>query len=198
MLIREFENLTGIYPSMNLYTAIEKCYHESDMDKQDFCRAYKYNENGLAEKIQSEANKLESDAETLKYQVKLLQEELDIELKWKDSYIHGTNMKECNYVNFFQSADSNLLEDEEAARYLYDQFGFAQERIEIIHEASTYEVNKYDQIRVKNTYQRDPLYVSDDRNYIRFDCAGRSWELINGELLTYETKNAEKESDCHD
>ncbi|MEE5994397.1 MAG: hypothetical protein V3G42_14390 [Oscillospiraceae bacterium] len=41
-------------------------------------------------------------------------------------------------------------------------------------------------IRASNTYHREPLYDAMDWNYIRFDCAGNQWELINGELLAYE------------
>lgn len=56
MMIQEFEKLTGIYPTADLYAVIEAAYMEFDGDKTAFCKAYKSNKNGIAEKIQREAN----------------------------------------------------------------------------------------------------------------------------------------------
>ncbi len=78
------------------------------------------------------------------------------------------------------------LMDEGAVKRISELFGFMPDRIQILREVQTFEVNKYNRQRVKDTYQREPLYDATDWNYIRFDCAGNQWELINGELLAYE------------
>lgn len=63
MMREEFEQRTGFYPSSALYAIIEKHYTEFVGDKDAFCKAYKKNADGLAEKIQREA-----DMETFKAQ----------------------------------------------------------------------------------------------------------------------------------
>jgi len=57
MLLSEFENLTDIHPDCELYRAIEHEYNTGEWtSKAQFCNAYKFNEGGLAVKIQSAAN----------------------------------------------------------------------------------------------------------------------------------------------
>lgn len=63
MLQQEFETQTGIYPDRILYDVIEREYERQDEngrdvwdDKAQFCHAYKFNEDGLAERIQAAAN----------------------------------------------------------------------------------------------------------------------------------------------
>lgn len=63
MLPTELETLTGIYPDRVLYDVIEREYERQDEngrdvwdDKAQFCHAYKFNEDGLAERIQAAAN----------------------------------------------------------------------------------------------------------------------------------------------
>jgi len=207
MLISEFQNRTGIYPSEVMYSVIEKFYGESNEDKDDFCHAYLMNDDCLAEHIQTEVNKLEQEREkdfaSRLYELnsrieeleKALEREqktsehlhtrLDEELDWHPAEHTGTNMKQSDYEELAnQSYDK---QDEEHAKYtLSSLFGFIEDLIVIHHHAETFEVNKYHRIRRKETYQRDPYYAASDWNYIRFDCAGNQWELVNGELLPYE------------
>ena len=63
MLLSEFENLTDIKPDSILYSVIEKEYNAQTEDGKDlwtskaqFCHAYKFDEDGLAEKCQRLAN----------------------------------------------------------------------------------------------------------------------------------------------
>ena len=56
MMKKEFEALTGIFPSDELYKAIEAAYYDFTGDKTAFCKAYKANKNGIAERIQREAD----------------------------------------------------------------------------------------------------------------------------------------------
>lgn len=201
MLISEFENLTGIYPSANQYSVIERFYSESKEDKHDFCRAYLMNADCLAERIQREVNNLElnrenqATAEIWKLETKLnaekvradkLQQELDKELDWKPAEHTGTNMKQEDYNKLAESGSAIIPSDEEAIEHLSMLFGFMPEKIQILREVQTFEVNKYHRLRLKDTYHREPLYDATDWNYIRFDCAGMQWELVNGELLPYE------------
>ena len=201
MLISEFENLTGIYPSENLYSVIERFYSESKEDKHDFCRAYLMNADGLAERIQREVNNLElnrenqATAEIWKLETKLnaekvradkLQNQLDKELDWHPAKHTGTNMKQDDYNKLAESGSAIIPSDEEAIEHLSILFGFMPEKIQILREVQTFEVNKYHRLRVKETFRREPLYDATDWNYIRFDCAGMQWELVNGELLPYE------------
>lgn len=63
MLLSEFENLTDIKPDSILYSVIEKEYNAQTEDGKDvwdskaqFCHAFKFDEDGLAEECQRIAN----------------------------------------------------------------------------------------------------------------------------------------------
>ena len=56
MMLEEFEQRTGFYPTLVQYAAIERAYMEFDGDKDTFCKAYKKNVDGIAERIQREVN----------------------------------------------------------------------------------------------------------------------------------------------
>lgn len=57
MLKQEFSDRTGFYPSADMYAIIENKYLEMDVGKDRFCKMYKNNDEGLAEYIQSAADK---------------------------------------------------------------------------------------------------------------------------------------------
>lgn len=201
MLRSEFETLTRIYPSETLYSVIEEFYNESKLDKHEFCENYKLNADGLAERIQEEANELEAekaqqayfevrelkaDLDKMRMDRNRLKDQLDRELDWHPAEHTGTNMKQKEYQKLLDCYTTEVLSDEEAVKRISELFGFMPDRIQILREVQTFEINKYNRQRVKDTYQREPLYDATDWNYIRFDCAGNQWELINGELLAYE------------
>ena len=201
MLRSEFETLTRIYPSETLYSVIEEFYNESKLDKHEFCENYKLNADGLAERIQEEANELEAekaqqayfevrelkaDLDKMRMDRNRLKDQLDRELDWHPAEHTGTNMKQKEYQKLLECYTTEVLSDEEAVKRISELFGFMPDRIQILREVQTFEVNKYNRQRVKDTYQREPLYDATDWNYIRFDCAGNQWELVNGELLPYE------------
>ena len=197
MLLSEFETLTGIYPPKDLYSVIEEFYNESKLDKQEFCENYKLNADGLAERIQRKVNEMKSESENYIYtlEIQLEAEEkrtdyyrtlLDNELDWRPSERAGTNMNQEDYQELMECRSTTIFNDEKAIDLICDMFGFMPEKIRILHEVQTFEVNKHCRLRVKDTYQREPLYDATDWNYIRFDCAGNQWELVNGELLAYE------------
>ena len=75
--------------------------------------------------------------------------------------------------------------DEEAKAFIADECGFDPEKIRILHEVNTYEVNKHRRLRKSGTFDRAPVYEATDWNYVRFDCACFMYELVNGELRFY-------------
>ena len=56
MMMSEFEALTGIHPTDDLYAEIEEAYYEFDGQKREFCAAYKANIDGLADTIRDRAH----------------------------------------------------------------------------------------------------------------------------------------------
>lgn len=202
MLREEFEEMTGFYPTLSLYEAIEAAYTDFGSDKADFCEAYKANKDGLAEAIQRKADmeRIRTDSETekrtadLESKIAVLQESLDKELEWKPYEGCGTNMSQECYERLLESCtghngDPRVMGEEEAKQLVADEFGFAPERIEIITTVHTYEVNKHRRLREAATYTRQPLYDATDWNYVRFDVqgAGNVWyyEMVNGDLKGY-------------
>lgn len=208
MLLSEFENLTDIYPDTELYEEIQREYENGDWDdKQTFCCEYKLNIDGLATRIQHRANErlwkqedkhrramtessnriidLHSHCQALIKQKEELEKRLDMELEWKPAENVGTNLPDGKYYDLLSSSASDVMTEDQVKEYLYRNFGFAKERITLVPEVCTFEVNRHGKLRVKTRDERKPLYCSSDYNYIRFDCAGNQWEVIDGELVPY-------------
>lgn len=78
MMKKEFESLTGIFPTDELYKAIETAYYDFNGDKAAFCKDYKASKNGIAEKIQREADMASFKAENGSRQA-LAQRDVEIE-----------------------------------------------------------------------------------------------------------------------
>ena len=122
----------------------------------------------------------------LKYRDERIDEltaELDKELEWKPSDSTGTNMEQKSYEELAKYG--KVMTDDEAKAFIADECGFAPEKIHILHEVNTYEVNKHRRLRKSATFDRAPVYESTDWNYVRFDCAYFMYELVNGELRFY-------------
>ena len=77
------------------------------------------------------------------------------------------------------------MTDDEAKALLYNWYGFAKEKVEILHTAPIYEVNRHRQIRKIGEAERAPLYNATDWNYIRFNCGRMSYELYNDNLRPF-------------
>ena len=200
MNIKEFTERTGFYPTYEHYKFIEKSYMDFDGDKDAFCKAYKANENGLAERIARAADRdFEKKAEAGKkayarmeeriarqaYIINDLQSQLDAELEWTPCKDAGTRMTQRDYVKLREDRFTKTMTDEEAANFIAEELGFKAERVKIIRKAETYEVNKHRRMRVAETYEREPLYESTDWNYVRFDVYGMTYEYVNGQLMMY-------------
>lgn len=200
MNMKEFTERTGFYPTYEHYKFIEKSYMDFDGDKNAFCKAYRANENGLAEKItreverfvekQTELGMHEHDAmeERIARQAGIindLQAQLDAELEWTTCKSAGTQMTQRDYVKLKEDSFTKVMTDEEAANFIAEELGFNAERVKIIHTVETFEVNKHRQMRAAETYDREPLYSSTDWNYVRFNVNGIEYEYIDGQLEMY-------------
>lgn len=198
MTIKEFTERTGFYPTYEHYKFIEKSYMDFDDDKDAFCKAFRDNTDGIAEKItreverfveeQTELGMHEHDAmeERIARQAGIindLQAQLDKELDWKPCKNAGTQMTQTDYQNLAADKFAKSMTDEEAANFIAEELGFNAERVRIIRKTETYEVNKHHRMRVAETYEREPLYGSTDWNYVRFDVCGMTYEYVNGQLM---------------
>ena len=107
----------------------------------------------------------------------------------------GTNMSQSDYETLAALCDGthgapHEMTDDEARALIASEFGFAVEKVVIIHVVHAYEVNKHCQLRKSAEYIRRPMYDVSDYNYVRFDvdCGHMTWmyEMVNGELKTYD------------
>lgn len=199
MLLDEFIDRTGVFPSAELYHQIELAYYASNMDKNAFCAAYKANKDGMAEKIALDANMAEHDRErqdeekqeaheeeldALKKQILQLERELEREQEWKP-YQCPDNVSEEQYHEIV-CLDAQIMTDDEVREYIAAEFGFAPDAVEVLHSVPLEEKNRHGCIRsTGETYARRPLWVSSDANYVRFDVRGWSYECLNGNLRKF-------------
>lgn len=192
MMIQEFEKLTGIYPTADLYAVIEAAYMEFDGDKTAFCKAYKSNKNGIAEKIQREANmaafraqnKHAADIASRDAEIERLAKEVEREQEWKP-YTDADNVQQSDYEQLREDSSTRVMTDAEARDLLYNWYGFAPEKVKILHSVPTFEVNRHRQLRKTGEVERLPLYNATDWHYIRFDCGRMSYELDNDSLRPF-------------
>ena len=196
MMMSEFIDRTGFEPTASEYAKIEEAYYDFCGDKDAFCKAFV--KDGGARKLckarAAEIDRLNSlllesarqykkDMADREERIDELTAELDKELEWKPSTGTGTNMSQSDYDHLARSG--RQMTDEEAKAFIAGECGFNPEKIRILHEASTYDVNKHLRLRKSGTFDRAPVYESTDWNYVRFDCAYFMYELINGELRFY-------------
>ena len=196
MMMSEFIDRTGFEPTAKEYAKIEEAYYDFDGDKDAFCKAFV--KDGGARKLckdrAAEIDRLNSllleserqykkDMADREKRIDELTAELDRELEWKPSDGTGTNMSQNDYARLADCGKT--MTDEEAKAFIADECGFDPEKIRILHEVHTYEVNKHRRLRKSGAFDRAPVYESTDWNYVRFDCACFMYELVNGELRFY-------------
>lgn len=207
MMLSEFVERTGFEPLPFEYEKIEQAYYDFDGGKDAFCKAFvegdgerKIYQARAAEidrlngKILEMDKAAKKDGEEYERRLADLQAQLDRELEWKPSEGTGTNMSQSDYEALAALCDGthgdpHEMTDDEARALIASEFGFAVERIVIIHIVHAYEVNKHCQLRKAAEFIRRPMYDASDYNYIRFDvdCGHMTWmyEMVNGELKTY-------------
>ncbi len=196
MMIEEFEKRTGFYPTLVQYAAIERVYMEFDGDKDDFCKAYKKNADGIAERIQREVNmatfKAQRDqaAELTRRdaEIERLKKELEREQEWKP-YEDTHNITQAQYTELAESIPSgaaHYMTDAEALDWICSEFGFDRSKVTILHEIDEYEVNRHNQLRrTGKKIDRRPVYCATDYHYIRFNVGRNWWECWNGQLRPF-------------
>ena len=198
MMLEEFEQRTGFYPTLVQYAAIERAYMEFDGDKDAFCKAYKKNVDGIAERIQREVNmatlKAQRDqaAELTRRDIEIerLKKELEREQEWKP-YADTHNITQAQYIELAESVPSgaaHYMTDDEALDWICDEFGFERSKVTILHEVDEYEINRHSQLRrTGKKIDRRPVYCATDYHYIRFN-VGRDawqWEAWNGQIRPF-------------
>ena len=208
MMLSEFVERTGFEPLPFEYEKIEAAYYDFDGGKDAFCKAFvegdgerKIYQARAAEidrlngKILEMDKTAKKDGEEYERRLADLQAQLDRELEWKPSEGTGTNMSQSDYETLAALCDGthgapHEMTDDEARALIASEFGFAVEKVVIIHVVHTYEVNKHCQLRKSAEYIRRPMYDVSDYNYVRFDvdCGHMTWmyEMVNGELKTYD------------
>jgi len=192
MMITEFEKLTGIHPSADLYKAIEAAYYDFDGDKVAFCKAYASNKDGIAEAIQNEANRIQfelrgstaNELEAKDAEIARLKMQLEHEQEWTP-YEDVDNVQQTDYLRLRGDSCTKILTDDEAKDLLYDWYGFAKEKVTIYREIPTFEINRHHHLRRAGMIERLPLYNATDWNYIRFDCGRMSYEMYNDEIRPF-------------
>ena len=193
----EFIKRTGFEPMEEEYKKIERLYYGFDGDKDAFCKHFVASggvQNFLCKRadtilaLEDELRKVvenrEKQAKSLEAEIEKLKEELDKELEWRPCS-GGTNMPQIRYEELLHTSGVELLSESEAKQLIYEEFGFAPEKVTIISSVSTYEANRHGHMREEKTYERVPLYYASDWNYIRFDCARWMYEMVDGGLHSY-------------
>ena len=200
MLKEEFIARTGYTPTDEEYAAIEDDYYEFDGDKDAFCKAFdaevfkaEYQVRELArlrkenEEMKTAIAVLRENAAQMETENAALKNALEKEQEWKHSDGAGTNMEQEVYESLVRGGYE--MKEAEAKAWIHDNFGFAEDLVEILHEASTMEVSRHHKLRVAETFRRPPIYEATDWNYARFNVRVRGathrWEVVNGELMEY-------------
>lgn len=198
MMREEFEQLTGFYPTADHYRAIEAAYTDYDGDKQAFCKAYKANKGGIAEKIQRTVNTAawktnrEQSAEITRRDIEIdrLKKELEREQEWKP-YESKNNVSQADYESLAASVKggaARYMTDEEALDWVVQETGFSRRLITIIHEVATEEISRHNYIRKSGKVDRRPIYCATDYHYIRFNVRANVtnyYELWNDRLQPF-------------
>ena len=95
-------------------------------------------------------------------------------------------MKQSDDDKLANTGGTRVLNDDAAADIIASEFGFARDKIEILHEVELEEINRHNMIRkTGRKAERLPLYFSTDWNYIRFNVCGWYYEMKNGHLRQF-------------
>lgn len=105
MMQSEFTELTKIHVDGAMYTEIENRYIESGMSKQEFCKAYKSNKDGMQEAVAYEASikkaiemdKKDQEIRSLKKEIEKLKSEIESINKMWENRIE--EVRKCAFDN---------------------------------------------------------------------------------------------------
>lgn len=173
----------GLGEDSYIGTAFDGCFEiaETNIDN-DWACSMKQRAESAEKKIEMHkadtANLLKAIAEKDRM-IERLKQQLELEQEWKP-YIDTDNYPQERYDELRKAG--RVMTDDEAKEILYDWYGFAKEKITILHSVPKLEVNRHRQLRKVGEIERLPLYEATDWNYIRFDCGCMSYELVNDQL----------------
>lgn len=198
MMIQEFEQLTGLHPTMMEYAVIEDMYYDFNGDKREFCKKFAdQNEPMLnvarmvASELKSDLDKVQKDAAKekadMEAKIKRLEEQLEREQEWQP-YECEHNVKQADYERLVEAGGTRELSDDEAADMIAGEFGFDRSKIVIVHEVVKEEINRHRQCRKVGTIPRKALFNAWDWNYIVFNIRGNvtmGYEMYDGDLRQY-------------
>ena len=190
MMIQEFEELTGLHPTMMEYAIIEDMYYDFEGDKREFCKKFAAQDEPLLnvarmvasetksdlDKAQKEAAKEKADLEA---KIKRLEAQLEREQEWKP-WTNKDAVKQEDYDHLRSSG--RAMSDEEAKDWIAGEFGFDKSKIRINHKMKTFDVNRHHQLRKNGEVDRDPYYDATDWYYVFFTVCGMEYEAYNGSL----------------
>ena len=197
MLLEEFEKKTNIFVPGEYFDVIHQFYMDTEMDKDQFCRAFKNNTGNLAVKVkvayvekrtreqiavcrrlETEEKKWQNKMKELKSEIALLSRKLEREQEWKP-YENVSGRVYENIANNVVSPAS----DEEAIRFVSTHFGFDVTKISIKRVKPQYEINRHQQLRQAGVTVRNPYIFASDWNYIYFSSMGVAYEILNGKII---------------
>lgn len=200
MMMSEFIERTGFEPTYEEYAEIEEAYYRFSGNKDEFCK--RFVENGGVQRVyadrvhkiaqlRSKMVEMEKDfMATIKRQeaqIAGLERALEAEEEWKP-FECKQNFSQDEYDQLEKDCCTEDLPDGKAVELISNEFGFAPDRIRIIHEIGKYEINRHNRLRKAGTIERKPLYNATDWNYVRFNVHGNvtmSYEMHNGELSLF-------------
>lgn len=171
-------------PESYLSSAFQGCFELAEENlANDFLFSFPGRLDSAACQI-ADLTKQLSEVSVLKKRIASLEQELERELEWKP-YASKFNVEQADYMELAGGPGTERLTDEQAANLIVRELGFAQEKVRIVHSVDQEEINRHHRVRKVGEIERMPLYNASDWNYVRFDCAGRCYELFNGELRPF-------------
>ena len=209
MLREEFEDITSQYPCSMVYNLIEAEYRDmpEDVTKEEFCRRFMVNQDGIASRVQRTANKLwrdamdgtQADAVRIKeLEAKVAKQDLIIKglQGWK-AYCPDWLYGEIPYRGLVHGGGV-ILTDEEAKELVSRLIGFAPDKLTILHEAPKLERNTAtEEVRVAGKTECPPRWINDWWNCVTFECRDVVYQMQDGKLFIMD-QNLIAEEPCQD
>ena len=113
----------------------------------------------------------------LEAKIERLEARLERELEWKP-WTDENAFSQERYDALKKSGHE--MTDDEAKRWIADEFGFDYNKIQINRKMNTYEVNRHHQLRKSGEIDRAPYYDATDWYYIYFTVCGMDYEAHSG------------------
>lgn len=183
------EIIDHLGPNSYVGTAFDGCFEIAEENiRNDTARNVKYYIDE-ATRLDKQVTDLMECLAASGTEIGRLEAALDKELEWRSYIDTKHNISQDEYDNLAGASGVKDLSDEGAIQIIADEFGFEKDRIMIVREIPTYEINRHGQIRQKGTTERNPVFYAWDWYYIRFNVRGNvsmSWEVYGGDLHVFD------------